>query len=160
YGNGFRLDARRLKLSGIGRVSVRWHRPLEGKVKTVRLRRSAGRWYACFSCELPDPTALLPTGQSVGIDLNVSNLLTDNTGRRVESPKYYRTTQRELRLAQRSFQRKKPGSRNRYKALRHVQRLQEHIRNQRQDSLNKVVHHYTTHHDLIALEDLRIANLV
>src|SRR3989337_2871969 len=48
YGNGFKLDGRRLRLSGIGRVRVRWHRPIDGKIKTVRIRRQAGAWYACF----------------------------------------------------------------------------------------------------------------
>ncbi len=28
YGNGFKIDGRRLKLSGMGRVAVRWHRPI------------------------------------------------------------------------------------------------------------------------------------
>ena len=36
YGNGFKLDGRRLKLSGIGRIAVRWHRELEGQIKTAR----------------------------------------------------------------------------------------------------------------------------
>jgi putative transposase len=36
-GNGFKVDGRRLKLSGIGRVAVRWHRPLQGAIKTVRI---------------------------------------------------------------------------------------------------------------------------
>src|SRR5204862_1217239 len=26
FGNGFKIDGRRLKLSGIGRIAVRWHR--------------------------------------------------------------------------------------------------------------------------------------
>jgi len=46
-------------------------------------------------------------------------------------------------------QRKVKGSKNRRKALLRVQRLHEHVTNQRQDLLNK-----------IALEDLRIANMV
>ena len=36
YGNGFRLDGRRLKVSGIGRIAVRWHRPIEGQIKKVK----------------------------------------------------------------------------------------------------------------------------
>ncbi len=160
YGSGVKMDGRRLKLFGIGRVRVFWHRPLEGTIKTVRIRRVAGKWYACFSCELPDPTPLEPTGQQVGIDLNVENLLTDSTGQRRESPKHYRKAQRDLRLAQRSVQRKQKGGKNRRKAIRRVQRLHEHIKNQRHDLLNKIAHDYTLAYDLIALEDLRTANLV
>jgi putative transposase len=160
YGTGIKIDGRRLKIFGVGRVRVRWHRPIEGKVKTVRIRRTAGAWYACFSCELADPVALPATGQDMGLDLNLENLLTDSQGRRVESPKYYRQAQHDLRLAQRSLQRKQKGSKHYRKALLKVQRLHEHIKNQRQDLLNKVAHVYTQDNDLIALEDLRIPNMV
>jgi len=159
YGSGIKINGRRLKLFGVGRVRARWHRPIEGVIKTARIRRIAGKWYACFSCELPDPVPLAPTGQQVGIDLNVENLLTDSTGACRESPKHYRKAQRDLRLAQRAVQRKHTGSKNRRRAILHVQRLHEHIKNQRQDLLNKVAHDYTLVFDLIALEDLRIANL-
>jgi putative transposase len=160
YGSGIKIDGRRLKIFGVGRVRVRWDRSIEGTIKTVRIRRTAGKWYACFSVELPDPTPLNPTGQQIGIDLNVENLLTDSMGNRRESPKYYRQAQRDLRLAQRAVQRKQQGSQNRRKAILRVQRLHEHIKNQRQDLLNKVAHDYTRAFDLIALEDLRITNMV
>jgi putative transposase len=160
YGSGVKIDGRRLKLFGIGRVRVLWHRPLEGEIKTARIRRTAGKWYVCFSCELPDPVALPLTGQQAGIDLNIENLLTDNTGQRVEAPKHYRAAQRDLRLAQRALQRTVKGSNNRRKALLRVQCLHEHIRNARQDLLNKVAHTYTQANDLIALEDLQIVNMV
>jgi putative transposase len=35
YGNGFKIDGRRLRLFGVGRVAVRWHRPIEGKITAV-----------------------------------------------------------------------------------------------------------------------------
>ncbi len=54
YGNGFKIDGRQLRVRGIGRVRVRWHRPLEGKIKTLRIRRQAGEWYACLACEAPE----------------------------------------------------------------------------------------------------------
>jgi putative transposase len=160
YGAGIKIDGRRLKIFGVGRVRVRWDRLIEGTIKTVRIRRTAGKWYACFSCELPDSVPLEPTGQQVGIDLNVENLLTDSEGARRESPKHYCKAQRDLRLAQRAVQRKQKGSQNRRKAILRVQRLHEHIKNQRQDLLNKVAHDYTLAFDLIALEDLRITNVV
>jgi len=141
-------------------VRVFWHRPTEGKIKTARICRTAGKWYVCFSCEVPDPLPLPETGCQAGIDLNVENLLTDSAGRRVESPRYYRVAQHDLKLAQRSVQRKPKGSKNRRKALLRVQRLHAHIKHQREDLLNKVAHTYTQANDLIALEDLQIVNMV
>ena len=51
-GNGFKVDGRRLKITGIGRVAVRWHRQLPDTVKTLRLTRKAGKWYAVFACDI------------------------------------------------------------------------------------------------------------
>src|SRR5215467_11987451 len=50
YGNGATLDNGFLVLSKIGRLAVRWSRPLEGAPKTVTISREADGWYVCFSC--------------------------------------------------------------------------------------------------------------
>jgi len=56
--NGFRIDGRRLKLSGIGRIALRWHRPIEGTIKRVRIIQKAGKWYAAFAVLSPLSEAL------------------------------------------------------------------------------------------------------
>jgi len=160
FGVGARLDGRRLKLYGIGRVRVRWHRPLEGKVKTVRIVRKAGKWYACFACEVEPPKPLPPTGKAVGIDVGISALITTSDGDKVANPNYYRKAQAELRRRQRKLSRCKRGSKNRRKALRAVQRQQEHVANQRKDFLHKLSTELIRQYDAIALEDLRVRNMV
>ncbi len=158
YGNGFKLDGRRLRLSGIGRVRVRWHRPMEGKIKTVRIARKAGEWYACFACEV-EPQPLEPTGREVGIDVGVNSLLTTSAGERVANPKWYRAEQAKLRVLQRRVSRRQLGGSNRRKAVAALQRQHERIANGRKDYLNKLAHGLIEHYDRIALEDLQIVNL-
>jgi len=160
FGAGARLDGKRLKLYGIGRVRVRWHRELLGKVKKVRIVERAGKWYACFTVEQADPLPLPVTGQSVGIDVGISALLATSDGAKVDNPQWYRASQIDLRLAQRSLARKVKGGKNRRKALRRVQRLHEHVANTRHDFLNKQVYALVIRYDRIAVEDLRITNMV
>jgi hypothetical protein len=50
FGNGATLDNGFLVLSKIGRIAVRWSRPVEGTPKTVTISREADGWYVCFSC--------------------------------------------------------------------------------------------------------------
>ena len=88
YGNGFKVDGRRLKLSGIGRVAVRWHRPIEGEIKTLRITRKAGKWYASFTCEIEEKPALPANGCAVGIDVGISSLIATSDGDLVENPKW------------------------------------------------------------------------
>ena len=46
--SGFRLTANRLELSKVGNIMLVLHRPVEGTIKTLTLRRSStGKWYAC-----------------------------------------------------------------------------------------------------------------
>ncbi|HQH28383.1 MAG TPA: transposase [Oligoflexia bacterium] len=100
YGNGFRLDGRRLRLSGIGRVAVRWHRPLPCAPKTVRIVRRADGWYAMFTREV-NPASLPSTGKDVGVDVGVAALIATSHGEKVPNPKWYRSAQRQLRRKQR-----------------------------------------------------------
>jgi putative transposase len=159
YGNGFRVDGRRLKVFGIGRLAVRWHRPLEGTPKTLRLTRKAGKWYAAFSCVV-EAQPLPPTGQDVGVDVGITHLLATSDGEYVAHPHHYREGQRRLRVLQRTVARRKKGGASRREAVRRLQRHHEHIANQRRDVLNKVAHRLVADYDLIALEDLRLPNLV
>ena len=159
YGNGFKVDGRRLKLAGIGRVRVRWHRPIEGKVKTVRICRQADQWYACFACEV-EAQLLAPTGKAVGVDVGVHHLLATSEGEAVENPRWYRREGKRLRVLQRRVSRRKPGGSNRRKAVSALQRQHEHIANRRKDFLNKVAHSLVVRYDLIALEDLKIKGMV
>jgi putative transposase len=55
--SGWAVRHGRLALQGIGSVKVKWHRPLptSAVVRTVTVRRAAGRWYVCFSLEVSRP---------------------------------------------------------------------------------------------------------
>lgn len=158
-GNGFRLDGRRLKLTFIGRVAVRWHRPMEGEIKTLRIVRKAGKWFACFACEV-EAQSLPETGQSVGVDVGISSLITTSDGEKTDNPKWYRKEQAKLRVLQRRVFRRKKGGSNRRKAVRQLQTHHEKVSNQRKDFLNKVVYDLVAQNDLIAIEDLQVQNMI
>jgi putative transposase len=158
-GNGFKIDGRRLYVHGVGRLAVRWQRPVQGTIKTLRLVESAGHWYACFSCET-EPEPLPPTGRAVGIDVGLVSLVTTSEGEQIENPRWYRQEQRRLRVLQRRVSRRKKGGKNRRKAVRRLQRQHERIRNRRKDFLCKLAHQLVQRYDSIALEDLTITRLV
>jgi len=141
------------------RIPVRWHRPIEGDIKTVRISKKAGTWYAAFSCVAPDKDPLPATNRSIGIDVGLTHLLTTSDGETVENPRWYRAEQATLRVIQRRIARRKTGGNNRRKAVAQVQRQHERITNRRKDYLNKLVADLVGSHDLIAIEDLRITHM-
>lgn len=158
-GNGFKLDGRRLRITGIGRIAVRWHRKLEGSIKTLRLIKKASGWYACFSVEYA-AQPLAPTGQDVGVDVGIASLLTTSDGDKTPKQEWYRREQKKLRVLQRRVARRSKGGTNRRKAVVALQRQHERIGNQRKDFLNKQAHTLIERYDRIAVEALRISNMV
>jgi putative transposase len=159
YGNGFKIDGRRLKLSGIGRIAVRWHRALEGTIKTARISCRAGKWFVAFACEIERPDPLPKTGSEIGIDVGLLRLATLSNGEPVENPRWYRNILKELRVLQRKISRAVLGGRNRRKLVRQLQRLLAKVANSRKDFLNKFADKLIKRFDRIVLDDLRVAAL-
>jgi len=108
YGNGYRINGRRLKLSGIGRIAGRWHRELPSEPSTLLVVRKADGWYGCFACEVA--LGNLPTtGKMTGLDVGVKSLITESNGTETENPKRYRAGEKKLRVLQWAVSRKKKG---------------------------------------------------
>ncbi|MDQ3699831.1 MAG: transposase, partial [Chloroflexota bacterium] len=124
------MDGRRLKVFGIGRLAVRWHRPLDGTPKTLRLTRKAGQWYATFSCVVAS-SPLPQNGRAVGIDVGLTHLVATSDGATVAHPHWYREGQRRLRVLHRTVARRKRGSVGRRTAIRVLQRHHERLANGR-----------------------------
>ena len=159
YGDGCRIrDNGKLYLQGVGEVRVKWHRQVAGKIKTVTVRRRGGRWHVCFSVEY-DPE-LLPTIEGeVGIDVGLDHFAALSTGDLIPNPRWYRNAQKRLRRAQRKVARRVKGSNGRRKAVRELQRVHEHIANQRADFVHKLSRQIVDGYQLIAVEKLSIGGL-
>jgi Helix-turn-helix domain/Probable transposase len=108
---GARLDNGFLVLSKVGRVAVRWSRPLEGTPKTVTISKEADGWYACISCAEVPAQPLPRTGQETGIDLGIESFATLADGTMIHNPRCYRRAERRLKTAQRKVARRKVARR-------------------------------------------------
>mgnify|MGYP001601656919 CR=1 FL=1 len=156
---GFSLEGNYLALTKVGVLKVKLHRPLEGTVKTLTLKRECGKWYALFSCEV-ETAPLLPSDKAVGIDLGLESFLTTSDGEHVENPRHLRQAEfRLVKAQQRVSQRKKGGNRRR-KAVRLLARQYQKVRNCRKDFHHKTARELVQSYGFIAAEDLRIRNMV
>lgn len=160
YGDGCRLKENgRLYIQHVGHVKVKLHRPVEGEIKTVSVKRSCGKWYVIFSCDLGDAPEATGDGPAVGIDLGLKAFLVTSSGASVEPPRYYRKAQKKLRRAQRSLARKRKGSNRRGKARHRVAKLHEKVANQRRDFHHKEARKLVDRHSLIAVEALNVKGI-
>jgi putative transposase len=160
YGNGARLDNGFLILSKIGRVALRWSRPLEGTPKTVTISREADGWYVVFSCA-EVPTQPLPlTGQETGIDLGLESFATLADGSQIANPRIFRVAELNLKRAQRRVSRRKKGSHRRRKAVKLLARAHQQVRRARADFHHKAALALVRQYDTIYHEALQTANMV
>jgi putative transposase len=136
YGNGARLDNGALVLAKIGRIAVRWSRPVEGTIQPVP-----------------------PTGQETGIDLRLKVFLLTAGGEAVANPRHYRKGEKALRKAQQRVSRRKKGSKRRAKAVAILAKKHQHVRRQRRDFHHKTARTLVRAYDTISVEAIQPANL-
>jgi putative transposase len=160
YDNGARLDNGFLVLSKIGRVAVRWSRPLAGTPKTVTISREADGWYVSISCADVPVEPLPLTGQETGIDLGLASFVTLADGTMIHNPRCYREAERRLKTAQRTVARRKKGSKRRRKAVKLLAKAHQKVHRQRQDFQHKAALHLVREYDTIYHEELQVANMV
>lgn len=149
----------RVRLQGIGHVRVHQHRPVKGAVKTITVKREAGRWYVVLSCDGVPAEPLEPTGAAVGIDMGIASFLTTSDGEHVPNPRPLAATAERLAVAQQELARKQRGSSRRRKTRAKVARLHAKVRRTRLDHAHKTALALVRDHDLIAHEDLQVANM-
>ena len=160
FGNGATLENGFLVLSKIGRIAVRWSRPLEGTPKTITISREADGWYVSISCADVPTHPREPTERETGIDLGLESFATLADGTMIHNPRCYRRAERTLKTAQRRVSRRKQGSNRRRKAVKLLAKAHQTVKRQRQDFQHKTALRLVQQYDAIYHEDLQTANML
>jgi len=159
WGDGCHLtDTGRLKVQGVGIIKLKMHRPVASDIKTLALKREAGKWYACFSAVI-DVGTPVPSPGAIGIDVGLYSFAALSDGQLVSNPRNLKAGLASLRRVQRKVARRRRGSIRRRKAVRFLQKAHAHIRNQRNDFQHKLSRQLADSYGLIAVEDLNIKAL-
>ncbi len=156
---GCKLLDNSIYISKIGTVKAIIHRKLIGTVKTCTIRRQAGKWFACFSCEyLPEP---LPESlESIGIDVGLEKFAALSDGSFVENPRFFRREEKALARAGRRQAKTKKRSLERRKANKVLSRIHERVRNRRHNFVHQLSRKLVNQFGLIAVEKLNVKGMV
>ena len=153
-------DTRRVYLQGIGQVKVSVHRQVEGRVKTIQVRREGRRWMLVLSCDDVPARPLEPTRAAVGVDVGIASFATTSDGQRLPNPGYGRAAAASLTAAQQAVARKRRGSNNRQRARETLAARHRKVANQRRSFHHQTARTLVDRYDLLVVEDLRIRNMV
>jgi len=156
---GFKLDGDRLHLSKIGDLRIVLHRPVEGTIKTLTIRRSStGKWYACFAVEY-DPAPAPQKETMVGIDVGLESFATLSNGEKIVNPRFFRTDEKALAKAQRKLSKAEKGTPERKKARKIVAHIHERIANRRLNFAHQTSRKLVDRFGMIVFEDLNVENM-
>ena len=159
--SGFKiLDDGKLLLSKIGDLKLIQHREIEGKIKTITIKREGNQWYASFSTELKTEIEPVEINSAVGIDVGIKTLAVLSNGEEIPNIRTTNNYEKRLAKVQRKLSRMKKGSNNRKKQKNNVQIIHRKIRNVRNDYLHKESTKLVNTWDLIVLEDLQVKNMI
>ena len=79
--SGFSIDGNMIWLSKIGDIKFKLHRPIEGCVKRLTIRRSSTKkWYVSFLIEEPKTTFWNPLMRSSAMDMGILNFAVLSNG--------------------------------------------------------------------------------
>lgn len=134
------------------------HRPMQGEVKTVTVKRdAAGRLWVCFSVvedmEIEDGAS---TGKSGGFDFGLKQFLTTDEGDQIDAPEYFKADLPRMRRIQAQVSKKKDGSGNKKSGQQHLARRHVRIADKRRDFHFQLAHELCKHYDVLIFEDLNL----
>lgn len=157
---GFSIEHGKLRLSKIGKVKIKLHRPVEGTIKTLTITRSStGKWYACFSVEV-EAQPLPESVETVGIDMGLKSFATLSTGEVIENPRFFRIEEKRLAKAQKKLSAATKGTPERRKARKVVACVHERIANKRRDFAHQLSRYLVSRFGIIVFEKLNIRGML
>jgi putative transposase len=148
----------RLRLVGNKKQSIITY-PLK-QIKRVRIVRRADGYFAQFCVQAVRKVEHVTTGAQVGIDVGLKHFYTDSNSNTVDNPRFLRKAEKHLKRLHRRLSRKQKKSAHRAKARKTLAKAYLKVSRQREDFARKQANALISSHDLIAFEDLQIANMV
>ena len=161
-----KIDFKKNKISlpKIGWIKSILHRKFNEKIKTSTVSMTPTGKY--FISILVDDEKNLPKKynfnfkNTIGIDVGIESFATLSSGKKIENPKYLKSSIDRLKILQKRASKKQKGSANRIKSNKKVAILHEKIANQRKDFLHKLTHKIVGENQAIAIENLNISGMV
>ncbi len=129
-------------------------------IKRVRLVRRADGYYCQFALNVECIDIQQKTRQEIGLDVGIESFYTDSNGHHEPSPKFLRKAEPAIKHAQRRIYKKEKGSNNRRQARARYSKKYLRVSRQREEHAKRLARNLCRTNDLVAYEDLRVANML
>lgn len=162
-GAGFSLEDSKLTMSMLGSCKIKLHRLMLGAPKTLTIKREMGKYYAIFSCEIPEEEMeMLPeTGEIVGLDMGSTTMVVTSDDKQYGTEHIFdKQLQDKLKDLQRKLSRQKRFSNGWKKTVGELKMVHAKIARKRTDQARKISHSLLSDYDIIFCEDLKLREML
>ena len=168
FPQGVKVEGNKVYLPKIGWIKLYKSREIQGKIKETTILQEGDSWYVSFSCEIEKETpqpAPIDENRAIGIDVGLTRFATtaatsQNQIQHIENPRFLKKHLERLRYLSRQLSKKVKKSQNSLKAQLKLSRLHAHIKNLRNDFVQKLSTEMIKNHDIFCIESLDITTLL
>lgn len=163
--SGVAVGSNWIKIPKLDFMKARIHREPQGKLKSITLSRTAsGKYHASLVFEdgrkVPKPILTIDPTRITGIDLGISDIITDSSCRKIPNPCFLKKAQTNLRRKHQALSRCARGSNGYYRARTKLTKAYEKINNVRTDFQHKISRQLIDDNQAVIVETLKIQNLL
>jgi putative transposase len=148
-----------MQLPKIGWVRYRNSREVLGKIRSVTVSLSVGKWFVSISTRREVEPPWHPSTSSVGLDWGVARFYTLSNGEYRDQLQPFKEFLQKLAKLQRRLARKKRFSSNWKKAKAKITKLHRKIARIRKDFVHKSSNNISKNHAVVFVEDLQVKNM-
>ncbi len=154
-----------IKVPKLDPIKAKVHRSGVGKLKSITLSRTVtGKHDASLLYEteqvVPSPLKNVEASSVLGLDMGLSHLAVDSTGRKVANPGFLKKAQKNLKRKQQALSRKEKGSANRAKTRLLVAKAHERVANSCNDLQHKLSRQIVDNNQAVIVETLKVKNMM
>jgi putative transposase len=162
YTQGHKIDIQNqtVTLPKLGKIKAVLHRPVEGAIKTMTIRRScAGKWYISIVTEHKTEIQVHAGEEVTGVDLGLTTFAMLANGDKIENPRFFRREEKELAKVQRRLSKETKGTSERARRKLVVAKVHDRIANKRKNFIHRESRKLVNRFKLIVFEVLDIKNM-
>ena len=158
--NSIRIEHKGLRLPKVGYVSCKFHRFVEGKIKSVTVTKSkSNKYFVSILVDRKDKITervwdSKDDEKVLGIDMSVPGFAVYSDGTKPKYQQYYRQSEERIRKAQRDLSRKQRDSQNREKQRVKLARVYEKVTNQRKAFIEMESSRISKEFDVVVVENI------
>lgn len=149
-----------ITLPKLGKICLVKHRDVDGRLKTVTVKRNHGKWYVYVVTDTVKRVNYGDSDLATGLDVGITSFATLSNGEKVENPRFFETKQKALARAQRKHQKARDNKGNVKKTRRVLSHIHEKIADCRRDFAHKTANGLVKKYGFIAVEDIDINSLL